>query len=177
MSAWRRRSAGKRATSVSITWFATISRVYVEPERRELGQDLALVGNAGAEHVVERGDAIGRHHEQRVAGIVDVAYLALPVRSEPVQSRFDKGSCEWHGRSGHLTGTMRCPQPYATVPVIVREGPDILCYPGASSVPDHRLSSGDCPFRVVPSSREPRRRVGAGAARARRVADRSVFLR
>ena len=37
----------------------------LEPEAGELGQHLALVGNAGAEHVVERGDAIGGDDEQR----------------------------------------------------------------------------------------------------------------
>ena len=41
-------------------------RQLVEPERRQLGQHLALVRDAGAQHVVEGGDAVGGDQEQRV---------------------------------------------------------------------------------------------------------------
>ena len=48
----------------------------VEPERRQLRQHLALVGDAGAQHVVEGGDAVGGDQEQRIAQVVDVAHFA-----------------------------------------------------------------------------------------------------
>jgi hypothetical protein len=51
----------------------------VEPERRDLRQDLALVGNAGTEDVVEGRDAIARDDEQAVAELVDVADFALTI--------------------------------------------------------------------------------------------------
>ena len=50
----------------------------VEPEGRQLREHAALVGDAGAEHVVERGDAIGGDDQQVLAEIVDVAHLATP---------------------------------------------------------------------------------------------------
>ena len=73
----------------------------LEPERRELRQDLALVGNAGAEHVIERGDAIGGDDEQRrFAGrerdVVDVAHLAAPVKRETVERCFEQGRSGEH---------------------------------------------------------------------------------
>ena len=63
--------------------------ILLEPERRQLRQDLALVGNPRAEHVVERGDAIGGDDEQMLAEIVDVADLAAraSVRPERLVSR------------------------------------------------------------------------------------------
>jgi hypothetical protein len=48
----------------------------VEPEGRQLRENLALVRNAGAQHVVERRDAIGGDQQQRIAQVVDVAHLA-----------------------------------------------------------------------------------------------------
>ena len=59
----------------------------IEPERRELREHLALVGNAGAEDVVERGDAIGRDDQQVLAEIVDVADLAA-ARERETSDRF-----------------------------------------------------------------------------------------
>ena len=44
----------------------------LEPERRQLRQDLALVRDARAEHVVERRDAIGRDDEQRRLAVSSV---------------------------------------------------------------------------------------------------------
>ena len=48
----------------------------LEPECGDLREDPALVGNAGAEHVVECRDAVRRHKQQVVAQGVDVAHLA-----------------------------------------------------------------------------------------------------
>ena len=59
----------------------------LEPERRQLGEDAALVGNAGAEHVIERGDAIGRDQDQVIAGGVDVADLAAADQGQAVEFR------------------------------------------------------------------------------------------
>ena len=39
----------------------------VEPEERELGEDLAFVGNAAAQDVVEGGDAVGGDEEELLA--------------------------------------------------------------------------------------------------------------
>ena len=55
------------------------ARSAVEPERRNLREHLALVGDAGAEHVVERRDAIGGDDQQAVAEVVEVADLALAI--------------------------------------------------------------------------------------------------
>src|SRR5262245_27154878 len=51
----------------------------LEPERGNLRQHLPFVGDARAEHVVERRDAIAGDDEQAVAEIVNVAHLALTV--------------------------------------------------------------------------------------------------
>ena len=64
------------------TWFGTTSRVSAEPERGQLRQHLALVGDARPEDVVERRDAVGRDDEQVVAGVVEVAHLAAAERGE-----------------------------------------------------------------------------------------------
>ncbi len=68
----------------------------LEPERRELREDLALVGDAGAEHVVERRDAIGRDDQQVVADFVHVANLAAAMQGESRERGFE----EW-GSSRH----------------------------------------------------------------------------
>ena len=59
----------------------------LEPERRQLVEHAALVGNARAEHVVERRNAIGRDEDQRVARRVDVADLAAANQGQAVQFR------------------------------------------------------------------------------------------
>jgi hypothetical protein len=66
----------------------------LEPERRELRQHFALVGNAGAEDVVEGGDAIGGDEEQVVSDLIDVADLAAPVEFQIGEGRFENW---WHG--------------------------------------------------------------------------------
>jgi len=48
----------------------------VEPEERETAEDTALVGDRRREHRVERTDAVGRHDQQPIADLVDVAHLA-----------------------------------------------------------------------------------------------------
>ena len=52
-----------------------------EPEERDLRQDAALVRDAGSEHVVEGGDSIGRDDHEAIAEVVDVAHLAVAIRS------------------------------------------------------------------------------------------------
>ena len=53
----------------------------VEPEQRNLGQNAALVRNAGRQHVVERGNAVGGHEEQVVGvEVVDVADFSARVQ-------------------------------------------------------------------------------------------------
>ena len=68
-----------------------------EPERGELRQHLPLVGNAGAENVVERGDPIGRDDEQLVAEVVDVAHLALTIGRTAGDGSLKNGSGERQG--------------------------------------------------------------------------------
>src|SRR4030095_8509203 len=67
----------------------------LEPERRQLSENLAFVRDARPQDVIEGRDAIGRDHHQGVAAIEEVANLALPVRSKTIQARFDQGSGEW----------------------------------------------------------------------------------
>jgi len=47
-----------------------------EPEGRQLVENAALVGNAGAQDVIEGGNPIRRDEDQIIAGSVDVADLA-----------------------------------------------------------------------------------------------------
>ena len=60
-----------------------------EPERGELREHLALVGNARAQHVIEGRDPVGSDHQERVAKVEDVADLAVTLRGESVQTRFE----------------------------------------------------------------------------------------
>src|SRR5205823_6963765 len=62
-----------------------------EPERRELVQDFALVGNPRAEDVVERGDSIRCDDEQIVADAINVADLAAAVKREIGKRSFEQG--------------------------------------------------------------------------------------
>ena len=66
----------------------------LEPEGRQLREHLALVGYARSEHVVERGDAIGRDEQQVVTHLVDVADLAASVQLQIGEGGFEK----WRGR-------------------------------------------------------------------------------
>ena len=68
----------------------------IEPERRQLREDLALVGNPGAKHVVEGRDAIGRDDQQVVPDFVHVANLAAAMEGESGERGFE----EW-GSSRH----------------------------------------------------------------------------
>ena len=62
-----------------------------EPEVRELREDLPLVRDAGREHAVEGGDAVGRDEEEAVAEVVDVAHLSAARRREPRQGSLEHG--------------------------------------------------------------------------------------
>ena len=81
-------------------------RWFLEPERRQLREDLALVGNAGAKNVIEGRDSIRGDHQQRVAEIEDVADLALPVRNKAAQPCFVGSSrgTRFPGRPAILPG-------------------------------------------------------------------------
>ena len=67
----------------------------VEPEEGKLGEDAALVGDAGAEDVIEGRDAIGGDEEEVGAGIggqgVDVADLALGCAREGAEVGREEG--------------------------------------------------------------------------------------
>ena len=52
----------------------------LEPEQRDLREHCALVRDLVLQDVIERRDAVGGHHQQLVAQVVDVAHLALCVR-------------------------------------------------------------------------------------------------
>ena len=55
----------------------------VEPEKRDLGQNPALVRDAGGQNIVERGDAIGGNKQQPVVvQPVHVADFAAGVKFE-----------------------------------------------------------------------------------------------
>ncbi len=63
----------------------------IEPEKGELGENLALVGNSAAENMVEGGDSIAGDKEQLVAGKrIDVADLALGGKFEVTQVSLQK---------------------------------------------------------------------------------------
>ena len=53
----------------------------IEPERGDLRQHLALIGDPRAQDVVEGGDAIGGDDQQAVAEVVDVTHLAVTIRA------------------------------------------------------------------------------------------------
>ena len=68
----------------------------VEPEERELGEDAALVGDAGGEDVVEGGDAVGGDEEKLVvAEVVDVAHLAAGGERKIAEAGLEKGLAHW----------------------------------------------------------------------------------
>ena len=53
----------------------------IEPVQRELGQDPPFLRDAGGQHVVERGDAVGGHEQQVLAiHLVNVADLPAGVK-------------------------------------------------------------------------------------------------
>ena len=68
----------------------------VEPEERELGEDLAFVGDSAAQDVVEGGDAVGGDEEELIAGEgVDVADLAARGEGKGAEVGLEK-SCRHH---------------------------------------------------------------------------------
>ena len=54
----------------------------LEPEERELGEDLALAGDAGGEHVIEGGDAIRGDEQEGFADSIEVADFAAREQRE-----------------------------------------------------------------------------------------------
>jgi hypothetical protein len=60
-----------------------------EPERGELREDGALIGNARAEHVVEGRDPIRRHDEKLLAKVVDVADFAATRQRQRRETGFE----------------------------------------------------------------------------------------
>jgi hypothetical protein len=67
----------------------------IEPEERELGEDLALVGYSATQNMVEGGDAIAGHEEELIVGqSVDVADLAAACEGEIAKIGLEKGC--WH---------------------------------------------------------------------------------
>ena len=63
----------------------------LEPEHRDLGEHFPFVGNARAEHVIERRDAIGGDDQQLVAEVVNIADLALTFGLPRGQRRLKNG--------------------------------------------------------------------------------------
>ena len=55
----------------------------VEPEQRNLAQDAALVRNAGGQHIIEGGNAVGGDEQQAlVIELVNVADLSAGMKLE-----------------------------------------------------------------------------------------------
>src|SRR5579884_2474142 len=84
----------------------------IEPERRHLREDSPLVGNPGAEHVVECRDAIGGDDDQPVGALVDVPNLAATIRRTMRERRLEEGSRQQRvPRAGSWEGPARTPPP------------------------------------------------------------------
>ena len=75
-------------------WLGTTDRMRSNQNARDLREDLALVGNARAQDVVERRNAIGGDDQQAVAEIVDVSDLALSIGTPAVERGFEDRSGE-----------------------------------------------------------------------------------
>ncbi len=60
----------------------------IEPEKRKLRQDAALIGNGSGKYDIERGEPVGGDDEQFIAEIVDVADLSSRRGSEAGEMRF-----------------------------------------------------------------------------------------
>ncbi len=55
----------------------------LEPEHRQAGEDLALVGDRGGQHDVVRRDAVRGDHQEAIAQVVHLAHLAAAVKCQP----------------------------------------------------------------------------------------------
>ena len=63
----------------------------VEPEERELGENLPFVGYSAAKDMVEGGDAVAGDEEELIAGeSVDVAHLAACCEGKAAEIGFEK---------------------------------------------------------------------------------------
>jgi hypothetical protein len=67
-----------------------------EPEKRELREDAALVGNGRGKDDVEGGEAVGGDDQELVAEIIDVTDFSARGGSEAGELRFANN---FHGRS------------------------------------------------------------------------------
>ncbi len=78
----------------------------IEPEQRQLGQNPALVRDAGGQHIVECGDPVGGNEEQVVAvQVVNVADLAAREQVEVlVVGLEEERDREYRGSLINLTG-------------------------------------------------------------------------
>src|SRR5688500_17315827 len=69
----------------------------VKPERRQLGQYLPFVGNAGTQHVIKCGNAIDCDDQQPVAQVVDVSQLSSRREGQSGELRFKDYWCDHAG--------------------------------------------------------------------------------
>ena len=65
-----------------------------EPEDGNLREHLALVGDARSQDVVERRNPIGRHDQQAVVEIVNIADLAVAIGPASGERGFENGRGE-----------------------------------------------------------------------------------
>lgn len=76
-------------------WFGTVD-LRKSNQKRELGEDLALVRNPAAQNMVKGGDAVAGDEEQLICGErVDVAYLAAGGKGKRSKVGLEK-SCRHH---------------------------------------------------------------------------------
>jgi hypothetical protein len=95
------------------------ARGVLEPERRQLREDLALVGDPRAEHVIEGRDPVGGDEQQAIAQVEKVPDLTVTVGNDPVEVCVEERGGERHGsrtKGRHLSGS-------GGTPATVRKGP------------------------------------------------------
>src|SRR5438874_3085096 len=63
----------------------------LKPEVRERRQNLALIRNPRAEHVIERRNAVGRDEQQLVGQLVNVAHLAARKQWKGTEAGGEQG--------------------------------------------------------------------------------------
>src|SRR4051794_31466159 len=68
----------------------------IGPELGDLGAGFSFIGNAGAEHVIECRNPVAGDNQQRIAELVDVADLALTVRTSVGQRGLENRRGERH---------------------------------------------------------------------------------
>ena len=75
----------------------------VEPEKRKLSEDTALIRNGCGKNDVKRGKAVGGDDEQLIAYIVDIADLPACRRSETGEMRFLNNASQRSCRHGKVS--------------------------------------------------------------------------